>query len=673
MKKWRKHLSVLLALCLILSSLGTLLSVSAQEPIEIPLAYSDFTAPSCADSLVLTGLSDSDPATYGSSDLRAILMDGSINLTSKAWTPNFGAAYTAKTIALPADKSFSTFFTFSLTGEIAEGFIFTMNAENNTLSPSRGALGASTRENTISIEFDTLDNSTGQHDPSDNHITYVLSSKGGFDYRQSLDLNGTAVSLRDQQMKYAWVDYDGSTDVLTVTLSNANDKAAGVAMTVEGAGVKDHLTGSDVYAGFIGAIWGHKVSQCIHSWYLDNKYSPIDTANNAYVTDNTNVAVTASMTGPDSAVAHVTLKNDEGQPIVGAGVDMTANGAAVDTTGLVSDAEGKLSVALQNVTAASEIYVTCNRSSAVTTVLSYFDFNGADGQLKLTGLSDSNPNPYGPYDLRAKNIFGELRLTPIHWTPNYGAAFYGKKIQLGGDRSFSTFFTFSISGQRSDGFAFVLNTETPSATSGHNNLGVQQVNNNISIEFDTYNNGGSTGDADDNHIGYTYGSKDNFTFQDTRHLDTIDLADGAMKYAWVDFNGATNTLDVTVSNSADRAAGETMSLNLPNFKQQLGGDMVYAGFTVSTYNQAVQNDFYSWYFNTEYAPVNAAEMLAAKVENDFNNDGAINAGDLIAMKQLIVGGVAFSGRGLPIADRNGDGTVNVLDLVLMKRALAGLD
>ena len=678
MKTWRKHLSVLLAVCLILSSLGALLTVSAQEGIVIPVAYDNFSSPSCEQSLVLSGLSDAQPDPYGPLDLRAILQDGSINLTAKQWQPNFGAAFAAKPVALGTDRSFSTFFTFSLTGELAEGFIFTMNGEGDNMMPaSRGALGVSTQTNAISIEFDTFDNQAGQGDMSDEHITYVISSPGGIDYRQSLNLKETGVSLRDSQLKYAWIDYDGQNDVLTVTLSNENDRSTGAQMVVEGAGVKSHLLSTNVTPGFIGATWNQITSQCIHSWYMDSVYAPIDTANNTYVAGgNIQLGVTASLTSQNTAVANVTVTGDMG-PVAGAKVDLMVNGQPVDTAGLTTDESGKLAVPLSDVKDGAEITALYNKASASTTVLNFSDFNTAGDQLKLTGLSDSNPDPYGPYDLRAKNVNGELRMTTKHWTPNYGAAFYGKRIQLGSDYSFSTFFTYTISGERADGFAFTLNTNTPSATSGHNNLGVQQVNNNISIEFDTYSNGGATGDpdGDGNHLGYTYGNGQGFTFKDTQHLETVDLADGQMKYVWIDFNGATDTLDVTVSNSTDRAAGETMSLYLPEFKQNLGTNLVYAGFTVSTYNQNVQNDFYSWYFNSEYAPIDAAGMLAGKVADDLNNDGAFNAGDVIFVKDRILHSsgeqIPLSGRGQRIADRNSDGQVNVLDAVLMKRALAG--
>ncbi|MEH7087153.1 hypothetical protein V7139_31300, partial [Neobacillus drentensis] len=212
-----------------------------------------------------------------------------------------------------------------------------------------------------------------------------------------------------------------------------------------------------------------------------------------------------------------------------------------------------------------------------------------NSMLNLTGLPS-----------KAKFANGQLVLTENRGNQT-GGAFYKEKLALGTDKSFSTFFTFVLSPEGSipaDGLVFVLNNTTNAIGEAGGGIGYQGIQNSIGIEFDTYRNM-DRNDPNSNHIGLDVNGS--LTSRNVKTLDSITLSDGREKYAWIDYSGASQTL--TVSNSNDRNAGESLIVNNINLSEILNSPDVYAGFTAGTGGYREKHAITSFYLDSQYEPI----------------------------------------------------------------------
>ena len=158
-------------------------------------------------------------------------------------------------------------------------------------------------------------------------------------------------------------------------------------------------------------------------------------------------------------------------------------------------------------------------------------------------------------------------------------------------------------GGGADGITFCLQTESNSATSTGGGLGYGGISPSVAVEFDTYNNGttGGYNDINANHIGIdTNGS--------VASLEQIaapwNMKNGATYWAWVDYDGATNALDVYFNNSETRPSTPILSDTID--LTSLIGQQVYFGFTGSTGGGYEEQDIGSVYFNNTYTPLDPA-------------------------------------------------------------------
>jgi hypothetical protein len=180
-----------------------------------------------------------------------------------------GSAFSTQTIALSADASFSSFFSFVIRdpgglGDGADGLTFSVQTVGSNVGGSGQGIGYGGISNSLAVEFDTFDN--GESGGS-NHV--------------GIDLNGSVNSVASTgqlspnfdngQVWYAWVDYDGSTDALQVRWSQTSSRpfASMLDWTVDLPSV---LGSNDAYVGFTsgtGAGWGE---HNIESWSFINEY-----------------------------------------------------------------------------------------------------------------------------------------------------------------------------------------------------------------------------------------------------------------------------------------------------------------------------------------------------------------------------------------------------------------
>ncbi|MET0309997.1 MAG: PEPxxWA-CTERM sorting domain-containing protein [Sphingomonas sp.] len=247
-------------------------------------------------------------------------------------------------------------------------------------------------------------------------------------------------------------------------------------------------------------------------------------------------------------------------------------------------------------------------TSAQAQSFSYADFANTTG-LMINGAATS-------LDIAGRDV---MRLTPPQGDTG-GSMFSTQAIALTNDYSFSTRFTFTIGSNHqtqfgeigADGIAFVVQTQSNNVGGLGGGLGYAGINPSVEIEFDPYSNGGSdprlpgsgalngndhiaimaNGDPA-NHLAYQIVSP------------TLELDGGQDITAFVDYNGATNLMEVRWSIDGLRPsdAGLSYSMDLASL---FGTNPVYVGFTASTGADWSAQDIVNWTFNSNYDPITTA-------------------------------------------------------------------
>ena len=234
-------------------------------------------------------------------------------------------------------------------------------------------------------------------------------------------------------------------------------------------------------------------------------------------------------------------------------------------------------------------------ANANATTILYNDFSDLSG-LTLNGKTAAlNPN--------SDNY---LRLTSS--TSQSGSAFSTNAISLQNNASFSTAFSFNIShpsgigdsdGQGADGLTFALQTDSNTAGGSGGGIGYAGIPHSVAIEFDTYNNGAADL-YDGNHVGVDLNGSVTSAVQ--THVDTR-MNNSQDWYAWVDYNGDSNLLEVRLAEVDLRPLTALLAYNV-DLPTILGNNnLAYAGFTSGTGSGGGQHDILNWQFNSSYSPI----------------------------------------------------------------------
>ena len=197
-----------------------------------------------------------------------------------------------------------------------------------------------------------------------------------------------------------------------------------------------------------------------------------------------------------------------------------------------------------------------------------------------------------------------------------GSAFWKNKVALSPNFSFSVFFTMQMSNTvcrtRADGITFCIQQASNTAGSAGGGLGYSGLpGKSIAIEYDTYNNYG----PNNNHIALDIngalhaGNSPNIA---AINASTLDLADGQIKYNWIDFDGVNNVLEVRISNSNVRPATATLRVTGLNLATIFPNPNVYFGFTAATGGACAEQDILGVLANNSYNPFG---------DNPFNGGG----------------------------------------------------
>ena len=188
-----------------------------------------------------------------------------------------------------------------------------------------------------------------------------------------------------------------------------------------------------------------------------------------------------------------------------------------------------------------------------------------------------------------------LRLTPA--SPDQASSAYlTQSLALSKCLSFSSFFSFQItlpSVDGADGLTFAIQSQGPTALGvfGYG-LGFQGVYQSLAVEFDTYDNGGGTDQNNGNHVGVDLDG--NVTAVVQYNVPT-SMKNGAVWYAWVDYDGVKKLLEVRISETSTRPVAAQLSHPV-DLALTLGPN-AWVGFTAATGGEYQIHDILSWNFS----------------------------------------------------------------------------
>ena len=245
---------------------------------------------------------------------------------------------------------------------------------------------------------------------------------------------------------------------------------------------------------------------------------------------------------------------------------------------------------------------------AMSTVVALQVANAGQDVFTFTDFSDKSSLTMNG-NTPANNPAGQTFLRLTSGTGQAGSAFISTAVTLTTDASFSTNFSFRIlnnvgstdsDGQTgADGITFVVQTVANTAGGGGGGIGYAGLADSVAVEFDTWNNGADDNN-DGNHVGIDLeGSTDSLG---TVTPITPFINDGNTWYAWVDYNGATDLLEVRLSQVNVRPVTATTSatVDLPTV---LGSSNAFVGFTSGTGAAGGDHDILTWTFINAFNPV----------------------------------------------------------------------
>jgi glucose/arabinose dehydrogenase len=216
--------------------------------------------------------------------------------------------------------------------------------------------------------------------------------------------------------------------------------------------------------------------------------------------------------------------------------------------------------------------------SVAAPLVSFNDFSDVNG-LTFNGNANQSAN--------------RLQLTPDLMDQG-GTVFLNKPLAVDANTSFSTQFQFLLGGAQgsngADGFVFMLqNSANGSKSMGGTggDFGYKGLLKSLAIEFDTYKN---RWDAGNNQISVL---RDGIVDKSLAVVNAaFDLNSGSALTAWVDYNGATNKLQVFLSNTTTKPGAAALSYTID--LATVVGSQAFVGFGAGTGSLINSHNILNW-------------------------------------------------------------------------------
>lgn len=237
--------------------------------------------------------------------------------------------------------------------------------------------------------------------------------------------------------------------------------------------------------------------------------------------------------------------------------------------------------------------------SAHAVTITYNDFSDLSGFQQngaTAGIADPVTDDFGRNVLRLTNGLSQS-----------GSAFLTNTISLANNASFSTAFSFRISnpmgisdidGQGADGIVFVVQTVSNTAGGVGGGIGYTGISDSLGVEFDTWANGSSFNDPDGNHVGINLDG----SFNGPTSSIATRMNNGDDWYAWIDYNGATNVIELRLAEDPTRPDDALLS-RTADLAAILGQTDAFIGFTSGTGAAGGFHDILSWQFVDDFQPI----------------------------------------------------------------------
>ncbi len=195
-----------------------------------------------------------------------------------------GSAFSTSTVSLASNASFSTFFQFRFTnaggacdgqGCGADGLVFVVQTVGNNVGGAGGGIGYAGINNSVGIEFDTWNNGAGDNNSS-NHI--------------GIDVNGSVTSvvltevteadMNNGDIWNAWIDYDGSTNLLEARLGRSSVRPTSAILSLT-RNLASDLGTTNAFVGFTSGTGAAYANHDVLSWTLEDRFAPIGGGGNS--------------------------------------------------------------------------------------------------------------------------------------------------------------------------------------------------------------------------------------------------------------------------------------------------------------------------------------------------------------------------------------------------------
>ena len=230
----------------------------------------------------------------------------------------------------------------------------------------------------------------------------------------------------------------------------------------------------------------------------------------------------------------------------------------------------------------------------------------AFGQISISDFSTASGLQYNG---NAALVGSVARITPANFN-QAGSMFSTSTITLGSAFSFSSFFTFRITenggisdgdGVGADGLVFVVQTNSNNVGGLGGGIGYQGIPNSVGIEFDTYDNGTGAGDPNGNHVNIDFNG--GFSPAANAGIVANRMNNGSVWSAWVDYNGATTTLEVRLAENSTVRPVSPFLTSVTDLSTILGTTNAFVGFTSGTGGAFGNHDILSWEFRNTFSPI----------------------------------------------------------------------